>query len=210
MIKSIFKYSLWIILAVIVGALVVGLRNCGNPPRQMAGVVTPLDSNYLPVRVEQYRPPSLPFEHANPPVKRLPVGVREKDVRRVVTIAKISGPLQLVETNDGMIYLPKDSSTSSITVTNYLPPVFEFSPEIFGGISLGLGGESFSVLPSAGISVFNMCGSLHVPVIAVNPYGLGVGAGVQVIGNYYVGFSRDLWNWTLEPLENRLTVYYSF
>jgi hypothetical protein len=132
-----------------------------------------------------YRPNPLPFTHRSKPVSKLPKGISENDVTRVITIANhTKGTVtSIIETKTGDVFSPKQQDSISISVTDYLPPVVDF------GLKAGIGGSvdlSLKFSPSACISILKWYGLVDAPVAVADIYGVGIGVGFKFYHDVYL------------------------
>ncbi|MDP1675708.1 MAG: hypothetical protein Q8L88_02490 [Bacteroidota bacterium] len=172
--KEYLKYASYIVVCVTIAYVCLTLRNCGTVGESSDRTDTPADSAYLPIIVRSYTPKSTPFEKPVKPVSKLPKGVKEKDVKRVITI---SGKklLQIIETKNGYVLVSKNGDSLEVAVTNYFDPIFEFG--LFAGVGINL--NAAAAAPSVSISFVKVCGNFLAPVVAADLRSIGIGIGYK-------------------------------
>jgi hypothetical protein len=204
------KYIAIIFCCVLLVYLLAQLRSCSSHNR-VADVLTPADSNYSPIRVEHYRPSSLPFgTHPIPPLIQggdaitLPRGVKEKDVKRVITIALKSLPMQkgdglidIVEMKDGSVYTPKDSAVAAVTIREFDPPIFDLAMRFGIGISVGTtfppeaGENRATFAPCASFAPVQWFSTVNLPVLNVDWDGVGAAFDARLYHDIFLGAARQ-------------------
>lgn len=162
--------------------------------------VTPADSSFTPIDHRSYTPPLLPAlskRSAVPPVTKLPRGVRERDVRRVVQLEwkGVPAPTNIIELKNGEVFVEKDSPLERVTVVDYNPPVLALG--LFPGIGVSLGLEKGNVgepwrnraklSPVLKASFVEVCGTVKLPMIAADLDGAGIGAEWTIYHDIAIG-----------------------
>jgi len=184
MVNSI-KYASYIIVALTIAYVCLTLKDCGSGRQEAGRTVVPADSAFLPVVRREYRPNPLPFSHSSKPVPKLPKGISENDVARVITVLNhTKGTVaSIIETKNGDVFSPKQQDSISISVTDYLPPFVEF------GLKAGIGGSvdvALKFSPSACVSVLKWYGLVDAPVAVADIYGVGLGIGFKLYHDIYM------------------------
>lgn len=208
--KSVIDDIALILLAagMIVAALVV--KDCiRTEDHEAVTIAVPSDSSFAPVVHRGYRPPSTPFERPSKVPVRLPKNVQEKEIARIVIVAKMLADslgrrrmdtTALIETKRGDLFVDKqEGRVSSVEVIDYLPPILAFDLVGHLGLSLGLGRE-LTPSPLVGLSFISLYDHIQLPVVFGDVKGLGLevcarvkefsfGAGVRWSFN---GLNKDL------------------
>ncbi len=206
--KNYLKYASWIIIALTIAYVCATFKDCGEAGETSGLVVIPADSGYLPVTVRQYRPKSTPFENPVKPVSKLPKGVKESDVTRVIIIRRIPvmDTLVIIETKQGDVLVEKnDSIEVSVTVTTYLPPVMEFG--LFCDLGLNISPPSGEIKrglffsPAASVSFIKWYGVLNAPEFTADLSSVGIGCSYKVYHDVYVG---PLLTWNYGDLQKSI------
>jgi hypothetical protein len=222
--KDILKYGSWLVVAIV--ALVLGLTLGPRVLSFLEGYVggehtvfTPADSNFVPVIKKDYRPPSTPFERPSKPPWKLPKGVSERDVKRVITVAKETpadsagavhrDTTQIIETFDGRIYIPKElGKATTVRETRYTPPIFAFDLFTSAGITLTRRESKFVVSPLLAIAPLQILGHVQLPLVGADFEGVVAGAGYRydrfMLGTVVHWSGRDLSRYI------KLTVHFCF
>jgi hypothetical protein len=219
-VKDVLKYGAWIVVAVV--ALVFGLRIVNLFEGDHSGehtVFTPADSNFAQVVKKDYRPASTPFERPSKPVVKLPKGVSERDVKRLITVTKETpadsagtvhiDTTQIIETFDGQVYVPKEEGkTTTVQETHYTPPIFAF--DLFGsaGITVTRRENKVVVSPLLAIAPLQVLGHVQLPLIGADFEGVAAGAGYRY-DKFMLGLVA---HWSGKDLSRsvKLTVHYCF
>jgi hypothetical protein len=209
------KYIALILAASIIALIIYRIERAVSHNDGATTINVPADSNFTPVENKSYRPPSLPFSPRKLPVK-LPRGLKERDVKRVITIDVSGVPkhppkeINVIETTSGAVFVQRDSSIESVSVTNVEPPILVF------GLTFGVGatlGESRSggrpELSPAGIfAPVQWDGWLHAPILVADLDGVGPGAEARLYHNIFAGAAR-LWRYD-EGIQLKLLLSYVF
>ncbi len=191
-----------ILVCVVILVLMFKLERCGeeNPHAASGGsVVVPRDTSFAGIRQESYRPPSVPFSSKHLPAK-LPEGVSERDVRQVTTIEVRSVPanppkkIDIVETNEGDVYVMKDSSIVSVTLTTIEPPIFVLQARLGVGASFAPAGGNLTISPAVGFFPVEWLGWLELPAAFADKDGVGLGAEARIYHDIFAGVSH-LWRY---------------
>ncbi len=185
-------------------------------------VVMPSDSSFMPTHHRQYTPPLLSAfgkQTADPPA-RLPGGVREKDVRRVVSVKYkgIDKPVSIIETKSGDVFVERDSSLERIDVVAYNPPVVAFGLYPGVGISLAPFGANVGdpgrnggiIQPMVKLSFAEFFGVVRLPMLALDLKGAGLGAEVKLYHDIYVGAGYFASYSNLSQQEFKATLQFNF
>ena len=170
-------------------------RGCSQPPSvSSGGIETPKDSSFMPVHENTYTPPSIPIlEHRKLPVK-LPHGVQETDVHQVITVvtkpasrdssSRESRTTNIIETNDGEVFVERDSIIEEVIQTKILPPVVQ----ICVGIGLGTNIDQDRHWHAHVAYPFLLWfGRVHVPVIEGDWDGISIGGDVRLYHDVFLG-----------------------
>jgi len=191
--QQMFKYIAIIIACGTLIYVIVTVRSCvdGRMPEDGAILHVPKDSGFSPIAQQEYRPPSLPFSRRRLQVK-LPAGVSERDVRRVVTVRvrDSSGArrLSIIEARSGETYVPRDSAILGVEVTDVLSPIFAVGVR-FG---IGLTATPTRLSPAAFLALVEWDGWLQVPVAVADLDGLGIGGQLRIYHDICFG-ATHLW-----------------
>lgn len=197
--KHILKYTAIILVAVVVLVILLKLKNCGGGKTQRTTVSVPADTNFAAVVKETYQPPSLPLSKKSSRVK-LPAGVKEKDVKKVVTIEVRDVPrdppkkIEIIETNEGETFVHKDPSIVSVRVTEFQPPIVRLQLKSAAGVSVGKSGRGLRFSPAGIFAPVEWVGWIHAPILFTDLDGLGVGLQVRLYHNICVGTVR-IWRY---------------
>jgi hypothetical protein len=165
-------------------------------------VVLPTDSAYLPVVIQEYKPKSTPFEKPVKPVSKLPRNVKESDIKRVITI-KGKETVQIIETINGEIHVPRQGDSTEVRLTNYSSPILQFG--IFAAAGFNLGSAAAS--PSVSISLLKIEGKIFAPVFAADLKSVGMGIGYQF---YYDLTVTPLLMWNYLDAQRTIKINVSF
>ena len=197
-IQNIAKTAALIALLALGLYLYLNIRSCTKsvPQKTVNNVETPTDSSFIPVKKETYTPPTVPaIEKRRLPV-RLPKGVTETDVKQVITVterpaakgssqSKVPGhDIDIIETNDGEIYVEKDSTIESVTQIRVLPQFFTLEVGIALGANTSLDKR---VRPQVSWSLGTWAGCVHFPVLTGDPDGISFGADTRVYHDFFLG-----------------------
>lgn len=178
------------------------LRECSPVGDSSDRVVLPSDSGYLPVIVQGYKPKSTPFEKPVKPISKLPGNVKESDIKRVITIEG-KETVQIIETKDGNIHIPRQNDSTKVTMINYRSPIVQFG--LFAGVGLNLG--SVAASPSVSISLVNIEGLFFAPVMSADLNGIGIGIGYKVYHDISV---TPLLMWNYSDTQRTIKINVSF
>lgn len=141
--KDVLKYLAWMAVA---GVALVIVREfsrwVGTETQPEFTVSTPVDSGFAPIFQKEFRPRSTPFERASKPPAKLPKGVKESDVKRVIVVTKrletdaerrIIDSTTVIELTTGEIFVPKVKGKEvSVEEYRYAPPILDFG--LFGSV----------------------------------------------------------------------------
>jgi hypothetical protein len=188
--KDALKY-IAVILTCIVGAIALfRIGSCGDGNGGDVSVRIPADTGFVPVTERELRPRSTPFEGAsNVPVK-LPKGLAEGDVARIVRVVKripinssrsVLDTTAMIITKADQVFVPKqDGIQTSVEDTKFVPPIFRFGIFASVGISLvKLGIPNLEVSPSIAIAPLEILGKIQLPLITADLQGVGIGVGYR-------------------------------
>jgi hypothetical protein len=190
--KEVLKYIAIIIVCATAIYGIAQIKGCGSNNVGPGSIVLPADTNFTPIEYKFYQPSSLPFSKKKSPVK-LPAGMREKDVKRVVSVTVNDIPksppkkIDIIETKAGETFVYKDSSIQSVNILTFEPPVVGWDLRFGAGISMGLMNERIKFSPSAIIAPVEWMGWLRVPAVIADIDGFGAGGLVQVYYDIYCG-----------------------
>jgi hypothetical protein len=179
------------------------------------------DSDFVSNIEQKYQPPSTPFSNKKSGFK-LPAGVKETDVARVVSIALTparphpnpllrgeGNTIDVITTKDGQTFVGKDSNLiKSVTVTDFEPPIARTVLKFGIGASVGLRDDKFSLSPSVVFAPQEWYGWIHVPVLTADLYGAGVGGQFKFYHDFYLGAVYH-YSWSAEK-SVRATVHFVF
>ena len=181
--KKIFLFAF--LLCLFLGVLFVIFKSCCYQPQEVTKnrIEQPKDTNFAAIVEHNYRPASIPFlEHPMKPPLRLPQGVDQRDVKRILVVAKTvrnydstthRDNTAVVELKDGTLYVDKrNGEVYSADVYVYQSPVLEFG--LF--VSIGITASIEKLSPAVSISPIQIYGIIQFPVVIADFYGLGAGA----------------------------------
>jgi hypothetical protein len=185
--KDTLKY-IAIILACIVGAIVLfRIGSCGDGSTDETTTRIPSDSAFVPITERTLRPRSTLFEGASKTPARLPKGLSEGDVARIVRVVKrirvdsarsILDTTSVIITKADQVFVPKQPGIeTSVEDIKFVDPILHFGlfPSI--GISIAKLGIPSEVSPSIAIAPLEILGKVQLPLIAADLNGVGVGIG---------------------------------
>jgi hypothetical protein len=193
--KDYLKYFSVIVVAITIAYICITVKDCGAVEDSSGRVIIPADSGFLPSIHHNYRPKSTPFEKPIKPVSRLPKGIKESDVKRVISVRKpkLNDTTVIIETRDDGIFIPRqDSIEAQVSVTDYLPQILSFG--IYPAIGLTLDVQmQFS--PSVSICFLKIEGKILAPVFAADIRSVGIGIGYQFYHEISVS-AISMWNYS--------------
>jgi hypothetical protein len=202
-----YKIVAYIIVSLLIIGGAIKFYRWVNPDTHTATVSTPTDTSFSQVTHDTYRPPSIPIiEKKQKPPAKLPSNVKPEDVKEVITIVKNpQDTTRVIITNDNEVYIDRQNGkVESVTVTTYKPPILEWG--LFPKI--GVSSDDKKPSPMVGISFLRVLGRVDVPVFALDIYGIGLGADVQVFKPISIGvLYHSAWD-THKSI--RLTVAWNF
>lgn len=207
--KDVLKYAAIVTVCATLVIIFIS-RFCGSAQTEHT-VMVPLDSNFVPVVQETYRPPSTPFENPQSPVGRIPQGTNEKDVSRVIRVVKrgintLADTTTILEMKTGEIFVPKqDSVQISVVETRYTPPILRW--EIFASIGASFPAGPNIISPAIALSPLLIMGLVQFPLALVDLEAIGVGAGIQ-FRDFVFGVG-SMWTFKDQRRQTRLFVAYS-
>jgi hypothetical protein len=188
--KDTLKY-IAIIVACIVGAIaLVRLGSCGGRDSDEVTTRIPQDSSFAPVTEREMRPRSTPFEKPSNAPARLPKGLTEANVARIVRVVKripvdsshsILDTTSVIVTKGDQVFVPKQEGIqTAVEDTKFAPPIFRFGTFASVGISLvKLGIPNLEVSPSIAIAPLEILGKIQLPLITADLQGVGIGVGYR-------------------------------
>jgi len=221
-VKDILKYGSWVVIAIValVLGLILGPRVLSYFEGYLGGdhaVFTPADSTFVPVVKREYKPRSTPFERPSKPPVRLPKGVKESDVKRVIVVTEhiktdssriFFDSTTVIELKSGAIYVPKEHGKElTVEEFNYVPPVLDFGLFCSVGASVGRYNDKFTISPLMAASLLQICGVVQFPLVMADLQGVGAGFGIRQ-GDFMIGaFSH----WRFEDMQRqiKLSIQYS-
>lgn len=211
--KETIKYLAWIVVAGVLLVIASMVKDVFRGESEAPGMmVVPADSGFAPVIKKEFRPRSTPFEKHPPiPVKRYPAGVKEKDVKRVITIGKtipISGiphqdTTRIIEMKSGEIFIEKpDSGQLVVEEFEYLDPILSWGARASLGITFSRFSHKFELSPSLSLSFLQVLGRIAVPLATVDLTSIGLGVGYQW-ESFVFGFGL---HWRFEDLRKQVKI----
>ncbi|MBI2427524.1 MAG: hypothetical protein HYV29_01755 [Ignavibacteriales bacterium] len=204
--KDVFKYAGYIVFCLTIAYVCATLKDCGEVGKTSDLVVVPRDSAYLPITMNEYKPPSTPFEDPVKPVSKLPIGVKERDVKRVIKVRKLStsDTLVIILTKSGEVLVPKQTDSIAVNVFDYVPPLLQFG--LFYGFGVTLNAES-EIDPAVSLSLIRINEKFSAPVIAADLHSIGVGAGYQFYHDLTV---TPLMMWNYSDTQRTIKIQVSY
>lgn len=207
------KLAIGIVLLIVAIAAILRVNSCVNDWHGVGrlNVDVPRDSSFMPTDHRHYQPPSLPGLSTlvgSPPPAKLPKGVRERDVHRVVSLElrERKKSIGIIEMKDGTVFVAKDSAIQNVTITDYEAPILSFG--IFPGIGLSLGPQRVS--PLAKISLIELWGIGRLPMLTADLDGAGIGGEFRLYHDIYIG-SALVWRYEdMTARSLKLTINYNF
>jgi hypothetical protein len=191
------KY-LAIIVACVTSLVILNrLRGCASVQEGHRSRTDAPDSSFAPVTRDSYQPPSLPFSERRLGVK-LPRGVSETDVKRIVSVEVTNIPplqvkkIDIVETMSGQVIVERDSSVKSVNVTTVEPRLVSLEFRSGAGLSLSRDGSRTVLSPAGVLAPVRWSGSIDAPTLVADLDGIGPGAQLQVYHDIHLGAAR-LW-----------------
>lgn len=180
-------------LAVVI-ILLLGDRLRCRPGDEGFIVHAPPDSSYMPVLRRQYSPPppligGLTTRRSAAPLKKLPQGVAELDVQRVVRlrIKDSNKPVTIVELRDGSVLVERDSVVEVVEVIEYERPAVAFG--LFPGIGITgtMRGGDARVVPMLKLSFAELFGRVRLPMVVADTDGIGLGVETRLYHDLFIG-----------------------
>jgi hypothetical protein len=197
--KDVLKYA-GILLALAIALIVLSeFEGCPKETTYQPNTITvPKDTNFVPIENQTYQPPSVPVLSNKRSGFKLPEGVKETDVKKVISVevktdSAETKTIDIIETKDGEIFIRKDSLIRSVKVTRFEPPVFSFGWRIGAGVSVGYN-DRINFSPSGVFAPVEWYGWLHAPIVQADLNGVGVGAQFRLYHDVYVGAVKS-WNY---------------
>jgi hypothetical protein len=197
--SSSLKYIAIILVAVVVLVFFFNIKSCGSANNAVQSTNVPIDSNFAPVTHQTYQPPSIPFLSKEKLPVKLPQGVKEKDVKKIIKLTVRDIPsggkeINIIESKTGEIFVQRDSSIVSIGVIDVRPPLIAFDFRFGAGLSLGKCGKGLRYSPAVLFAPIEWDGWLQLPVVAADLDGIGPGAQIKIYHNIYLG-AAQLWRY---------------
>lgn len=142
------------------------------------------DSTFADTREYDYKPVSTPFERKKIPLVRKPAGTSDKEISKAVRIIKKDSTGRrdttgIILTEDGQLLVDNaDGRIESVYIANYVPPILDWGLHLQVGISIWK-----KPSPVIAIAPLEIEGCVQLPVVALDLYGLGIGANYRL--NHY-------------------------
>jgi len=214
-VRDVIKYIT--ILAVTAAVLIIffSAKDWLSVETKSERILIPSDSNFVEIAEQQYRPSSTPFEKpSNTPVM-LPKGMKERDVKRVITIAKklpvaqgdtvVVDETHIIETKSGDIFIPKQPGKEIVVrEIGYAAPILALSWKTSIGFSTSWTG---SLSPAIAAAPLEIAGTVRLPIFIMDLQGVGLGMGV-IYERFIFGMSRH-WRFGDAEPSSKLTIMYS-
>ena len=212
--KNISKYVG--MLLVVVAAFVLLFRAADDQDGSRNFI--PADTTYAPVVVHTYRPKSTPFEKASKVAAKLPKGMNERNVARVIAIVRHlpadsvdkmrTDTTLIIESRTGDVLVPKPVRGSiSVDITTYTPPVFY--PGMFSsiGVSLAKRGDGLRLSPDASLALVEWYGVLHFPFFTADLDGVGTGFEYRLYDQIFIA---PVVMWHYSDLSKEIKLQFNF
>lgn len=212
-VQSYLKYGAIILACVTLLVVLNRVKGCSPFQDGPQSTTVPPDSSFAPVTRKNYQPPSLPFSKKRLDV-RLPRGLEEKDVKRVISLEVSDVPVRppkkidIIETVSGEIFIERDSSVQSVSVTQVEPQIVSVAARFGCGFTVSKVNSSLALSPSAVLAPVEWSGWIHAPTIVADLDGVGPGAQLQLYHDLHVGAAR-LWRYEGET-QLKLSLAYMF
>lgn len=175
--------------------LLVKVKGCldGQENTVAETISVPSDSHFAPIEHNTFQPTvEIPFVKKKEFPAKLPEGVKQTDVDRVITLeTKDSDRVFITETNKGEVFVQKDSSVREVTVTVIEPPLFKFQSDVGLGFTFGWHTDSYRMSPSACFAPLQWSGWLNIPNFTVDLDGIGVGGSARLYHDIFAGVSEE-------------------
>jgi hypothetical protein len=199
--KSTLKYIAFSLICIVGIVGLVRLGSCGDSTDEVS-VRIPADSSFSAVTERKYRPRSTPFEHPLKPAARLPKGLAEANVARIVRVIKRSAPSEgrdssrvapseglrdtttLIITKDDQVFVSKQQGVeTTVEDTKFVAPIIHVGVFASIGISLAkFGIPHLEVSPSVAVAPLEILGKIQLPLLAADLDGVAVGLGYRYKG----------------------------
>jgi hypothetical protein len=191
------------------------LETCNSKDSSTVTVVTPKDTNYAPVTHKDFQPSSLPFLKKKSSGVKLPAGISEKDVEKIISVAVKDVPkdsckrIDIIQTKDGEVFVHKDSSVESVIVTRFIPPLMDWDLRLGYGLTAALAPSSSKLTASPALIVAPLCwsGWLDAPMFLADLDGIGLGAQARLYHDIFVG-AAGVWRYDTRA-QAKITLSYT-
>ena len=210
----IFKYGALIILGMLcILAVVKGLQ-CVITPKPIT-IIQPVDTNFATIAHTDYRPQSIPLvEHPQKPKVTLPSNIHESDVANIVVVVKKDSATgkqdttAIITTHDGTVYVNNDrhgeDHTQSVTIITYEQPILKFGLFPALGVDYVPNGKAS---PVGSIGFLKILGSVTVPEVSADFYGIGAGVSVKIYEDISAGV---VYRWDYQDAKTQIAVKVAF
>jgi len=185
------KYASIIAVCLTIAYILLTLRDCSPAGLTPGREVISADSGYVPVIVENYRPPSTPFERPGKKPIQLPEGIKEDKVQRVITVSNKGSVINIIELKSGELRIPDAEDSLQVEITNFLEPFIRFGLFAEAGVSLG----SKKVSPSVSVSLIKIDGRYSLPVFVADLTSIGAGIGMNIYNDISIT-PLLMWNYS--------------
>lgn len=204
--NSALKYIAIIVVALVTFMILSQMKHCWQSAPDTVTLVMPSDSNFAMIVKKEYRPVSTPFEKRSKPPAKLPSGVKERDVKRVVVVVDVYpdsiNSVSLVELKSGEVFVPKEEGRTVEEYT-YKSPILDF--DLFPLVGLTFGGK---LSPAVALSPLQVYESVQLPLIVASPDGVGMGFAGRY-REYSLGLTFE-WRYRDAGKQAKLVVAYNF
>ncbi|MEW6060957.1 MAG: hypothetical protein AB1600_03350 [Bacteroidota bacterium] len=181
--KDLLKYIAYIFACATTLYIMAQIKSCSSDTdKEEFTVEIPLDSSFVPIVKQEYRPRSTPFEKGGKQPHRLPKNATESNVARTIAIVKripidsaghtIQDTTILVVLKQGDVFVERRQYHSEVRVTDFLPPIFDWNLSFSVGINFAR-----TVSPSIAFSPLKIMGRVSFPLLSFDTEGIGIGAG---------------------------------
>lgn len=193
------KYIAVILVAAVVLVIILKLGSCGGGVTAPRSLDVPQDSNFVPVTRSEYHVPIFPGKGGLVGPK-LPSGMSEDEVRRIITISVRDLPgvtvkkIDVIESVGGSIFVAKDSMVAEVEVVDVKPSYLRFGLNAGIGITIGKKGDEIRYSPAAMFSPIEWNGWLQLPLFLADFDGVGAGFQAKIYHDIYAG-AAHLWRY---------------
>jgi hypothetical protein len=152
-----------------------------KPEPAVITVTQPIDHTFAQTSDFEYKPASTPFESKKTPLVRQPEGIPAKDIAKAVRIIKKDSTGRrdttgIILTKDGQLLVDNAAGrVESVYIANYVPPILDWGLHLQVGISIWK-----KPSPAIAIAPLEVEGCVQLPVVALDLYGLGLGANYRL------------------------------